>query len=505
MTIMKYPKRLKLIWSDGGQMLTYSFEDRGDEPLYEYLYIQIKNDIKDNTIKQGDKLPSKRALAKHLDISTITVENAYSQLVAEGYIYSVPRSGFYVNEIALDDFGIGYDESVDKKLEPYKTNTSEDKIDKFDKSIEIMQEKPKEYFIDFVSNSTLADNFPFSIWSKLMRETMSKRKNELMTKSPSTGVYELRSAIVDYLYEFRGMEVSPEQIVVGAGTEYLYGLIIQLLGYDKKYAVEDPGYQKVSHIYHANNVECVHIPLDDEGINIESLSKSGADILHITPSHHFPTGLVTPINRRIELLTWASESDTRYIIEDDYDSEFRLKGRPIPAFQSIDKSEKVIYINTFSKTLTSTIRISYMVLPKSLIKKYSNELGFYACTVSNFEQYTLARFIKEGYFEKHINRMRTYYKNIRNEILDCIKRHVSKNKVNIMEENAGLHFLLEVETDLTDKEIVDKGEDESINLSCLSEYYYDKTRAKNHTLVINYSGVEEDNIEKGVEKLFEIF
>ena len=233
-------------------MLTYSFENRGDDSLYEYLYKQIKKDIKINKIKQGEKLPSKRALAKHLDISIITVENAYGQLVAEGYIYSVPRSGFYVSEIPLTNIDVIYDDldkSENKKIVSSNYNNSEN---------------IQNYFIDFVSNSTVTDSFPFSTWSKLMRRTMSKNKDELMTKSPSIGVYKLRCAIVDYLYEFRGMNVSPEQIIVGAGTEYLYGLIIQLLGYNRVYAVEDPGYQKIAHIYEANNVECAYIHLDDE-------------------------------------------------------------------------------------------------------------------------------------------------------------------------------------------------------------------------------------------------
>ena len=470
-------------------MLTYSFENRGDDFLYEYLYKQIKKDIKTNKIKQGEKLPSKRALAKHLDISIITVENAYGQLVAEGYIYSVPRSGFYVSEIPLTNIDVIYDD-LDKSENKKKVSSNYNN-----------SENIQNYFIDFVSNSTVTDSFPFSTWSKLMRRTMSKNKDELMTKSPSIGVYKLRCAIVDYLYEFRGMNVSPEQIIVGAGTEYLYGLIIQLLGYNRVYAVEDPGYQKISHIYEANNVECAYIPLDDEGICVDSLLKSNSNVLHISPSHHFPTGIVTSINRRLELLSWASKSKDNYIIEDDYDSEFRLKGRPIPTLQSIDKAEKVIYINTFSKSLTSTIRISYMVLPKALMEKYNNELSFYACTVSNFEQYTLAMFIEEGYFEKHINRMRTYYKNIRNNILDCIKSLAAKNKVCIREENAGLHFLLEVDTDLTDEEIVRLARNNGINISCLSQYYHYKSNAIEHTLVINYSGVSAEKIEEGIEEL----
>ena len=213
------------------------------------------------------------------------------------------------------------------------------------------------------------------------------------------------------------MDVSPEQIVVGAGTDYLYGLLIQLLGHDKIYGMEEPGYQKISEVYQSHNVLCLHIPLDRQGICIDKLNASGADIVHISPSHHFPTGIITPISRRYELLGWASASDSHYIIEDDYDCEFRFMGKPIPSLQSIDVMDKVIYMNTFTKTLASTIRISYMVLPKHLMARFQQNLGFYACTVSNFEQYTLTRFIQEGHFERHINRMRNFYHSQRDLLL----------------------------------------------------------------------------------------
>lgn len=242
-----------------------------------------------------------------------------------------------------------------------------------------------------------------------------------MIHSPSGGIRELREAICQYLYQFRGMKVTPEQVVVGAGTEYLYGLLIQLLGRSRRFAVENPGYRKIPMIYEKNGVSCSYIPLDAHGVRIDALTESGADILHISPSHHFPTGIITPVSRRHELLNWAAASEHRYIIEDDYDSEFRLGGRPLPTLQSIDTIEKVIYINTFTKSLSSTIRISYMILPPHLMRRFQKELGFYSCTVSNFEQYTLTRFLSEGYFEKHINRMRKYYRNQRNAILDCIK------------------------------------------------------------------------------------
>ena len=266
------------------------------------------------------------------------------------------------------------------------------------------------YFADFISNRTNHENFPFSVWAKLVREMVSGESATLLQPPPVGGIPELRKAIADHLYAFRGIGVSPEQIIIGAGTEYLYGLLIQLFGNTAIYAIEDPGYAKISKIYESHGVRVRHIPMDENGIRTEVLEASASDILHLSPSHHYPTGIVTSISRRYELLGWASKSEKRYIIEDDYDSEFRLLGRPIPALQSIDVMDKVIYMNTFSKSLSSTIRISYMVLPEKLLKMFYAKLGFYSCTVSNFEQYTLARFISGGYFEKHINRMRNYYR-----------------------------------------------------------------------------------------------
>ena len=463
-------------------MLTYSFENKGTDSLYEYLYKQIKSDIVNGTLSPDEKLPSKRALAKNLAVSTITVENAYNQLCAEGYLYTVPKSGFYVSDITSRK-----PLSVEKPMRPVPSI-----------------KESTAYFADFVNNSTSTDTFPFATWTKLLRETMSEYADKLMVRSPSAGIPELRSAIADYLYQFRGMYVEPEQIIVGAGTEYLYGLIIQLLGRDKIYAVEDPGYQKITKIYRANEVNCVPIALDSQGIIIDDLYSSKADILHISPAHHFPTGIVTPISRRYEILSWAAMDD-RYIIEDDYDSEFRLQGKPIPSLYSIDTSDKVIYINTFSKSLASTIRISYMVLPKPLLARYEKELSFYSCTVSNFEQYTLAKFIQNGYLEKHINRMRNYYRNLRDNILLCIKKHPLFTRITILEEDAGLHFLVKVNTSVSDNELTQKAREQGIHISCLSQYYAETNNTNNHTLILNYSGIQTGDVEDAIKRLFAIF
>lgn len=463
-------------------MLTYALENRGTDTLYEYLYKQIKADILSKKLVAGERLPSKRLLAKNLNVSTITVENAYSQLVAEGYIYSIPKSGYYVTDISAD------------LMEPLPERPA--------KQFEKPEEK-KTYFADFASNSMVEDAFPFSIWSKLLKEVMAENSKELMSRSPSKGVYELRSAVAGYLYQFRGMDVKPEQVIIGAGTEYLYGLIIQLLGYDKCYAVEDPGYQKISRIYQAQNVCCKFVAMDENGINMEALEESGADVLHISPAHHFPTGLVTPVSRRYELLSWASRKDNRYIIEDEYDSEFRLLGKPVPTLESIDVGEKVIYINTFSKSLSSTIRISYMVLPESLMRRYDEMLSFYACTVSNIEQYTLARFITDGCLEKHINRMRNYYREQRDLVLACIKKYMNPDKIRIREENSGLHFLLEIDTNYSDERLRNNAEARDIHISFLSQYYRNTENARYHTLVINYSGIMPEHIEEAVRRLIE--
>lgn len=466
-------------------MLTYSFADLGSDSLYEHLYKCIKNDILNGVLTIGEKLPSKRNFAKNLNISTITVENAYAQLMAEGYIYSLPKKGYFVADIST---------SV---LE----NTTNTFFPATDAPVTEVPVTQKPYFADFVSNSITADNFPFSIWAKIIREVISEECDALMTNPPAGGIPELRNAIAQYLFQFRGMKVDPAQIIIGAGTEYLYGLLIQLLGNNNTFGVEDPGYRKIAQIYNSHRANCKHIPLDNYGVELGALEESGADIIHISPSHHYPTGIVTPISRRYELLGWASKSSSRYIIEDDYDCEFRLQGKPIPSLQSIDVMEKVIYINTFSKSLASTIRISYMVLPHHLLERFYRQLGFYSCTVSNFEQYTLAHFISQGYFEKHINRTRNFYKTQRDTLLNCIKNSPLASRSTIMEEDAGLHFLLKLDTKLSDEDLIEKAKQAGLHIACLSKYYYNPQKNMEHTLVMNYSGLEPEKIPEAVHRL----
>lgn len=464
-------------------MLTYSFDHRDDTPLYLYLYQCIKEDILTGKLQKDTKLPSKRTFAKNLGISTITVENAYGQLQSEGYIYSQPKRGFFVMELSRPE-EVSFPADVPVPEQPLSE---------------------KKYEIDLVNNKTHPDNFPFSIWTKIIRETLSQKREELMTTPPCGGILELRAAIASHLKAFRGMEVAPEQIIVGAGTEYLYGLIIQLLGYEKIYAIENPGYRKLAKVYHSNRVICHPILSDDQGMNPASLEAVHANVAHISPSHHFPTGKVTAISRRYELLAWSTKAPERYIIEDDYDSEFRMTGKPIPTMQSIDMSDRVIYVNTFTKTLSSTIRLGYMVLPKHLLQRFYQHMQFYSCTVSNFEQYTLAHFLSQGYFEKHINRMRTHYKTIRDDLLSALKKSPLSPRIHIYEENAGLHFLLEVNTTLSDEEMTAAAKSHGVHLSFLSQYYFDtEENIPDHMLVFNYSGIAREDIPKTLELLSKI-
>lgn len=461
-------------------MLTYIF-DKSGIPIYEQIYKYIKNDITSGILKPDEKLPSKRSFANNNGISTITIQNAYDQLVSEGYIYTIPKKGYYVA-------------NIDGMISIPKESTL---------SLDIKMPKVSDkYPIDLSGNKVNSDMFPFSVWTKLLRETISSRSQELMEVPPTGGILELRMAISDHLKSFRGMLIDPNQIIIGAGTEYLYGLLIQLLGNQKIYCIENPGYKKLVQIYGRYNIHCTYAEMDDNGITVDGLRNCGADIAHISPTHHFPTGITMPASRRYEILAWANEENGRYIIEDDYDSEFRTNGRPIPTMQSIDACEKVIYMNTFSKSLTPTIRISYMILPVHLVNRFYEQLSFYSCTVSNFEQYTLAAFINNGYFEKHINRMRLYYIRQRKQIINYIEESNLNDYCRIIENESGLHFLIKLDTELSDTEVIKRLNKKGIQIRALSQYFLTENIEKEHYFIINYSNIDINKIPEAFENIY---
>lgn len=432
------------------------------------MYKYIKADIESGKIKGGEKLPSKRRLAEDLGVSVVTVENAYSQLSVEGYIYPVDRSGYYAEKDALK-------KSAAPRIPLSRGNDAE--------------KAETDYTITYSS----AENFPFSVWAKLMRETLLEGSS-ILTPPENKGSLQLRRAISAYIYRSKGINAKPENIIIGAGTEYIYSLLVQFFGADKTFGLEDPGYKKTAAIYRANGAKCEFIPLDKQGVSLRALSESGVNVLHITPTHHYPTGIITPIGRRRELLAWAEEGAERYIIEDDYDSEFRFAGKPIPTLQSIDTAQKVIYINTFSKSLNPSMRISYMVLPDSLLPLYEEKLGFYSCAVPAFEQLTLAKFIDGGYFERHLNRMRTLYKKRREEISAGIFSLKKRDCFKLIPADTGLHFLLKAETNLTDGELKCRAAEKNVKISCLSDYSRLGEKKYEHYILIDYSSSHAVNL-----------
>lgn len=462
-------------------MLSYDLS--GDAPLYRTLHDNILRDIMGGRLRAGERLPSKRTLARNLGISTISIEGAYDQLIGEGYVRSEPKRGYFVSEIA----GIAQMKALAvPKAAP-----------------KIAVPKADEAEFDFSSNRVERGGFPFSIWARLLRETISTRERELLEPPPPGGVLELREAIAKHLESFRGMGVCAEQVVVGAGTEYLYGLLVRLLGREKTYCVETPGYRKPAQVYESLGARCVPVEIDGRGLSVEALRRAGGQVAHISPTHHFPTGICMPASRRYEILAWASEDDGRFIVEDDYDSEFRLKGRPVPPLYSLDVFGKAVYMNTFSRSLAATIRISYMVLPERLANLFYERLSFCACTVSTFEQYALAAFISRGFFERHINRMRLHYGRKRARVIEAIRGELSEDKCRIIENDSGLHFILELNTDKGDRQLKESLRRRGIAISAVSDFDIRGGPGDTHRFMLSYSGIDVDRLRAAARTLAE--
>ena len=457
-------------------MLTYDLEQRGSLARYDYLYRCIREDILSGQLRSGERLPSKRSLAAHLNTAVVTVENAYAQLEAEGYLYAREKQGYYVAAVEV------------RTLEGEPPGQQPEQVQ-------------AQWLLDLGGLGSGTEGFPFSLWARLTRRVLTQRGEQLLRATPPNGVMELRQAISRHLYHVRGISAAPEQIVVGAGTEYLYNLLVQLLGRDRMYGMEDPGYSKAERIYTLSGARCLSLPVDEGGIPLEELEPSGCQVLHISPNHQFPTGAVTPISRRQGMLRWAERETGRYIIEDDYDSEFRFTGRPIPTLQSIDRADKVLYVNTFSRTLAPSLRIGYLVLPRTLLKDYESRLGFYSSTVPAIEQYTLALFLEEGHFERHLNRMRVFYRNRRDQVIAAIGRSPLAGRCRVMGEEAGLHFLLQLDTSLEDARLEEAARKKGIRLSFLTQYERVPGRAGAHTLVVSYPGLDGERLEAGLETL----
>lgn len=454
-------------------MQTYTLDRSGASPLYEQLYRALKADILSGALPGGSCLPSGRALAEHLGLSRVTVETAYAQLLAEGYLTSRPRAGYFVEQLTPQELPPRVSEPEAQPPEPE------------------------------TAQSRSAQLFPFSVWARLMRGVLLDRRQELLRPAPDAGLPALRQAVAAELYRQRGVHVSPEQVYIGAGAEYFYNLLIQFFGHGRVYALENPGHRKIARVYQANQVAVRPIGMDADGVIPELLEQSGAEVLHISPSHHYPTGTVTPITRRQALMRWLTAQPGRYLIEDDYDSEFRFSGLPIPTIQSMDRSGRVIYMNTFSRTISPSLRISYMILPRTLLPQWQAAMGFYSCTVPSFEQMTLTRFLAEGYFEKHLSRMKKHYRAVRAQLFSVLHTPQAVRQCAVHDTDAGLHLVLELKNAPEPEALRALLRQSGLPDALLSDFFLDAPSPQaQKSIVLGYADAEPAQLEAALTALF---
>ncbi|HZG74033.1 MAG TPA: PLP-dependent aminotransferase family protein, partial [Chondromyces sp.] len=433
--------------------------------------------IIEGRIPYGTKLPSKRKLADFLKISQNTVETAYEQLTAEGYVQVYPRRGYFV--MAYED------------LEYVQTNHHPQE------NIKITREDIK---YNFHPSAIDTENFPFSQWRKYAKNAIDKENHSLLLLGDSQGEMELRQEIAHYLYHARGVQCLPDQIIVGAGSEILLQQLLLLFDENTVYGVEDPGYHLISRILKSFRKEVYPLEVDEEGIKAETIYYKNINVVYVTPSNHFPYGTVLSVNRRNQLLKWAAVEKNRYIIEDDYDSEFRYSGKSIPSLQSMDFGGKVIYLGTFSKSLMPSIRISYMVLPKPLLQQYKEKLSFYhSSSVSRIDQHILAQFLKEGDFERHLNRMRKIYRRKLEKVLELLKPY--QNKLSVIGGHSGFHIVLVVNNGMSEGELVQKAAEADIKIYPISTYSLEKKFEEPPKIILGFAGIREGELEDAVQSL----
>lgn len=455
--------------------LTPNLNMNSKKALYVQLYEYIKKEIKDGTISAFTKLPAKRKLAGYLQVSKNTIEAAYEQLLAEGYIESISRKGYFVCE---------FEQMMD--------------VEGSEAEVEEIPFREGNYTFDFTQTGVDTNTFPFTTYRKLINDVWQPHNNDLLFLGHPQGELSLREEIANYLYESRGVRCSASQIVLGAGTQILVKLLFQLLK-GSNYAVENPGYHRKMVVFEQGEKKVQMLSLDRDGICMADLENSDANVVFVTPSHQFPCGMIMPITRRTQLLQWAKKEEDRYIIEDDYDSEFRYSGKPIPALQGLDTDGKVIYMGTLSKALLPSLRMSYIVLPKNLIKKYQKEYLFYTQSVSRMDQEVIRKFLNEGYWEKHIHKMRVVYRKKRNRLVFEIEKYFS-NRVEVIGEDSGLHILLKVHNGMREEELIKAAAKYSIKIYPVSTYYKDDTAPEN-VVLLGFAILSEEEIAKAIQLL----
>lgn len=456
---------------NGMNELTMELNPGDKMPLYEQIYRYIKENIVAGRISYREKLPSTRLLAKHLEVSRSTVELAYGQLLSEGYIESEPYRGFFAAQ-----------------MDGLVHLTQEQKI-----CVEEKADEKEPYRFDFTPNGVDLKGFPYSAWRKLSKDILLDDKVELFRLGEPQGEKSFREAICKYLYQARGVNCSPSQVIVGAGSDYLLMLLCSVIGRSRVIAMENPTYKQAYRMFAGQAYRVCPVEMDACGMKVDSLCKTGADMAYVTPSHQYPTGIVMPVKRRMELLKWANEERGRYIIEDDYDSEFRYKGKPIPALQGFDGHGNVIYLGTFSKSIAPAIRMSYMVLPEELLRVYREKCGFINSTVSVVDQLIVQRFIEEGYYERHLNKTRALYKGRHDMLIKGLSPLTDRCKIS--GEHAGVHLLLTFDGGPDETELIRRAGEEGIRVYGLSDYIIGG-KAKKPTVLLGYANLSEEEIKE---------
>lgn len=450
------------------------------QPLYMQLYQTLKEQIIDGQYQSGDRFPSKRRLAEHHSLSNTTIEHAYQYLLDEGYIYSKPRSGYYVSDI--ESLPIVTKESALPILPSHTDEQSEIKF-RFD----LAQVDTK--------------HFPWQQFRKLARDVFDESMPDILQPGNQQGEYRLRQAIAHYLFNSRGVNCHPEQIIIGSSTEQLINQVTDILT-DRSYIIEYPSYPPIKQVLDKKELDYKRIPVTKNGIDMKKIAQSKHQVVYVTPSHQFPTGYVMNLKTRTQLINWAQQQSDRYIIEDDYDSEFRYFSKPIPALQSLDTTGKVIYISTFSKSLFPSCRIAFMVLPKPLIAKYNDLPDKEGNTVPSSMQYMVAQFMENGAFERHLNKMRKVYRHKLTYIIDALTPY--KDQLLIEGATTGMHFTITVKNGLDLETILKRAKQHQVKLIPLLGYMKKESyNTKEPQFIIGFGGIEEHELKAHTQALIQ--
>ncbi len=457
--------------------------------LYEQIYEYIRHDIMDGRLSCGERLPSTRLLASSLQVSRSTVELSYEQLVSEGYLEARRGSGYYVCDI-----GGLYDLSRISRRSPSASPFQAVSAAQAGEPIQ-----PSEIRYNFSPGQVDHREFPYNAWRRAIKEALLELEQGLLAAGPPQGEYELRRVIASYLYGARGVRCIPEQIIIGAGNEYLLQLLSQILDGRRSIAMESPTYLQACHTFQNMGYEITAVSMDGDGMRVEQIPEEEISLVYVMPSHQFPLGCVMPFRRRMQLLAWAERHPYRYIIEDDHDSEFRYKGKPIPSLHSMAHQDRVIYLGTFSNSIMPSIRISYMVLPPQLMEAYHRTCGFYASTVSRIQQTAVCRFMQSGSFERHLNKMRGVYKRKHDILMQLLKGKEWVRR--IYGNRAGLHIAVELNCSASEEEIIERARRHGLAVQGMSECYIREKPVQNPVLLLGFGSLSEKEIREGAAVL----